>query len=71
MEGILGATAGALVMLNLDELMVILSKNKSHLKPQIGISYKNKEKVFFLLIFALNNILFYATDILDWNSIGA
>jgi len=54
LEGILGATAGALVMLNLDELLVILTKNKSELKPQIEIKYGISDKVFFALIFFLN-----------------
>ena len=58
LEGILGATAGALVMLNLDELVVILTKRKSKLEPQIEIKYSNKDKIFFVLILVLNQYLF-------------
>ena len=39
LEAILGATAGALVMLNLDEILAILTKNQTQLKPQIEIKY--------------------------------
>ena len=58
LEGILGATAGALVMLNLDELVVILTKRKSKLEPQIEIKYVTSDKMLFFLILFLNHFLF-------------